>query len=1074
MDDLLAHRQWVRSLARRLAADEARADDLEQETWLAAVEHPPRDPRSIRGWLGTVVRNLHRNSLRGDVRRERRETATRLREPEPGAPEIVAEAETQHLLVSEVLALDEPYRSTVLLRWYEDLTPTEIAARQGVPVDTVKTRLRRAVDRLRERMDARFDGDRKAWCLLALGGGDRAGPGIGSAAGTKAALTGVAGGMAMGAGAKAAAVGAVMLVLCAALLWTRTDGGRRAARAPDVATSPSSGGGSSGRSGRSAVEESSPAPRAPAAGRFDRDLDLHGVVVRADGSPVAGAQVRAVDYPWRRTMTMNTAALFEGTPGPETTSDAAGEFAIRLRRGEARVLRASAEGLATREMGPFQAGERVKIVMTRAVALHVSVRDEAGAPVAGAALWLVGFGNRGDQPWVNARGTTDAAGKHDFDGLPGGAQVMVAPEAGAGDWGMQPTTLPAEGDATMDIVSPTGRTLRGRVFDAVSLAPVVGAQVGLGKAVLCATTTDGGGRFEVRGFSGKGERSLAVAAPGYPRAAVAVPPGDEPIDVALRRGFEAVGRVVDADGAALPGVRVAVEASQRGPAGEETSCGYATTGADGRFRIADLSRALPHALSAFTDGRGRVRLLVMPPLAEAEATDVGDVRLAAPRAIEGVVLKPDGSPWPGVEVQLSGPNVPQFSAISELGARETRRSDDLGRFRFADLSAGTYSVELRLPQQMPQSVGVTLPADRDVTDLMLPPRPSADAIAVQVVDDVGTPIPHTIVIGRGSLRAEVRVETDDAGRGKLRSPPDGKITRLLVGAPIPGAYLVSREVPVQPGVAEQRLVVERGVYVPVQVIDADGRPLVGARLHVEPPERGTVWGGTDENGRAKAIVPREGEVSIVFNGTVFSGLGDEFKMTDALLEARQDGVTAQSGEVVLRCRRVETGKSATVRVLAADGSPMAGVDVAVAGGGANFRRMAKTDADGRARLDDLPGRALRASAWGRLDAIFPDAVTFSPNGQEVVLKCPQGVTVTGSAVWSNGGAVEGASAIASWGSSGNFFTTVDRDGRFTVQVPAGEPGPFRLQIDARNGAGFVRAEREFTAADRDVRVEVKR
>ena len=73
MEDLLAHRQWVRALARRLAADESRADDLEQETWLAAMEHPPRDARSPRGWLGAVMRNLRRNERRGEYRRDRRE-----------------------------------------------------------------------------------------------------------------------------------------------------------------------------------------------------------------------------------------------------------------------------------------------------------------------------------------------------------------------------------------------------------------------------------------------------------------------------------------------------------------------------------------------------------------------------------------------------------------------------------------------------------------------------------------------------------------------------------------------------------------------------------------------------------------------------------------------------------------------------------------------------------------------------------------------------------------------------------------------------------------------------------------
>ncbi len=1071
MDDLLAHRQWVRSLARRLAADEARADDLEQETWLAAVEHPPRDPRSVRGWLGTVLRNLHRNSLRGDVRRERREAAPRLREPEPGAPEIVAEAETQHLLVSEVLALDEPYRSTVLLRWYEDLTPTEIAARQGVPVDTVKTRLRRAVDRLRERMDARFDGDRRAWCLLALGGGDGSGvgTGTGTVGGTKAALTGAAGGMAMGLATKLT-IAAAVLVAAGAFWWSRSDGGapppadggETASAAPPAAPKRDHRASVAGDSKPTTASTADPA--AP-----DRDLDLHGVVARADGTPVVGAKVQAVDYPWRRAQFVNFRGMFESHPGAETTTADAGAFRMRLRRGASTILRVSADGLATRDMGPYQAGQSVRITLTAAVKLRVNVRDEAGTPVASAALWLVGFG-RGEEPWIDARATTDSAGECEFDGLPGGAKAAIMPLSGSGDFGQERLTLPLSGKTTVDIVSPAGRMLRGRVFDAVTLSPVTGASVGAGIAQTCAVMTDGGGRFEIRGWTGKSAKDLHVTASGYGRACVPVG-ADGPIEIALRRGFAATGRVVGADGAPVAGAFVGLAASSRNGASQQVSTGSAVADAEGRFRVEDLDRAAIHALSAFAPGRGRIQRTVAPPRDGVDVMDVGDVLLPAARAIEGVVLRPDGTPSAGVDVRLAGPGAPSGG----LGGGEDRRTDDLGRFRYSDLGPGDYVVEARIPGASPLTANVTLTADRDVTDVVLPPKHAGDAIAVQVVDDAGTPIPHTIVLGYGSQHDELcRVETDDAGRARLRRPSKGKLARLLVGAPIPGPWLISSEVPIDPNVAEQRLVVERGAYVPVQVLDADGRPLVGARLHVEPPERGTVWSGTDGDGRTQAIVAREGEVSIVFSGTVFHGLGDKFKMEDALLEARQDGVTARSGEIVLRCRRVATGRSATVRVLAADGSPMEGIDVFVAGGGANFFRQSKTDAEGRARFEDLPGRELQSCPFGRPDTLFPGATKFVPSGQEVVLRCPEAIAVRGTAVWSSGEAVAGALAEASWGGSTTYLTRTDRDGRFAVQVPAGESGPFRLKFESFDGKTSLTAERDFTSTEHELRVELKR
>ena len=64
---------------------------------------------------------------------------------EAPADEIVARLETQRRVVDAVMALDEPYRTVVVYRYFDDLPPKEIAARLGVPVGTVKTRLKRAL-----------------------------------------------------------------------------------------------------------------------------------------------------------------------------------------------------------------------------------------------------------------------------------------------------------------------------------------------------------------------------------------------------------------------------------------------------------------------------------------------------------------------------------------------------------------------------------------------------------------------------------------------------------------------------------------------------------------------------------------------------------------------------------------------------------------------------------------------------------------------------------------------------------------------------------------------------------------
>src|SRR6185369_2913889 len=130
LDVLLRHHDWVRALARRLVADPNVADDVVQETWLEALRRPPRHATSARGWLGTVARNAARKLGRSATRRGRHETAAPpAHSRDVPAEDVAAEAEVGRRLVELVLALDEPYRSAVLLRWFEGLAPAEIAER---------------------------------------------------------------------------------------------------------------------------------------------------------------------------------------------------------------------------------------------------------------------------------------------------------------------------------------------------------------------------------------------------------------------------------------------------------------------------------------------------------------------------------------------------------------------------------------------------------------------------------------------------------------------------------------------------------------------------------------------------------------------------------------------------------------------------------------------------------------------------------------------------------------------------------------------------------------------------------
>ena len=163
---LMEHGDLVRRLAPRLVRDPDVADDLVQETWLAAIERPPERSEAGVAWLRAVMRNIAVRLHRGDGRRHARERAAATGEATESTFDVVERLALQHEVVQAVLALDEPYRTTLLLRYLDDLSPDDIARRMDVPRNTVRARLYRARRRIREQLDERCGRD--AWCAALL------------------------------------------------------------------------------------------------------------------------------------------------------------------------------------------------------------------------------------------------------------------------------------------------------------------------------------------------------------------------------------------------------------------------------------------------------------------------------------------------------------------------------------------------------------------------------------------------------------------------------------------------------------------------------------------------------------------------------------------------------------------------------------------------------------------------------------------------------------------------------------------------------------------------------------------
>lgn len=156
---LLEHEPWIRRLAKSLVADENRVNELIQHVLTEALKNPPRNPRP---WITVVMRAAAWRMRRSESRRKFRENAVAREEMQlPGVPGADQE-ETRRRLVSLVQELEPAYREVLLAHFFEDLSLEEFAKRQGVPSATMRTRLRRALAQMREKLRAHY-GDPSRW-----------------------------------------------------------------------------------------------------------------------------------------------------------------------------------------------------------------------------------------------------------------------------------------------------------------------------------------------------------------------------------------------------------------------------------------------------------------------------------------------------------------------------------------------------------------------------------------------------------------------------------------------------------------------------------------------------------------------------------------------------------------------------------------------------------------------------------------------------------------------------------------------------------------------------------------------
>ncbi|MCC6406089.1 MAG: sigma-70 family RNA polymerase sigma factor [Planctomycetes bacterium] len=734
---LLEHRDYVKRLARKLVFDAALAEDVEQEVWAIALARPPRDASALKAWLATVARNTVRLAARSSSRRGAREREVARSESVSAADELVDREALRKDLIDAVLALDEPYRETVILRYVDELPPREIAARTGAHVEAVKSRLKRGLELLRARLDRRF-GSRASWCLALTGRLELA---PSSAALALHSFGSVSTAFALMSTTKKLSLAVLVVAALAVIVPWRIDAAEVVPGAPRAETSEFAEVAPAPREDSRAAVATEPATAsaAPLAAPTARSVETGVLEVLAqwsdDHTPIAGlwvtlrASASSPSFEPRSARTdADGLARFEDVP--------TGDVQLETDRGG-------------QDFGLVRADKvrRKTLSLERGVAVEGRVLDLAGEPVADAEIWLTRYPDFVDGFPVTKSG---ADGRYSIVGVRAGERYIGAREPRHAPSGSHSIYANPGATLSLDLVlGGPASSIAGHVLD-VQGRPIVNALVVVGPKDApeivrpdgtvfltpdgCATRTDATGRFELRGLLA-GESWVEARAAGFlvASARVVLPAdGWAESELTLERGATLIGSVRLANGGPA---RQALVTAKSTLDHEQHST---TTELDGSFRFDGLRPGATALHAEWGDQEWRDATLELV----AQETR-WDVVLEQGRELVGRVLDETGAPAAGLRVELE-----RGSRDDEPFLRAAKTDLD-GRFRLRGVAERDHVLRVFAEGSglfaLGEFTGVR-PSDQElVVRLDAASRPSVRIVGRVITPDGDTPAGTTIM-----------------------------------------------------------------------------------------------------------------------------------------------------------------------------------------------------------------------------------------------------------------------------------------------------------------------------------------
>lgn len=828
-ESLLEQVGWVHELARRLVVDPGLREDVAQEALLVALERRPA-VLSPRAWLSRLVRNIAWEMNRSEGRR--RALARSAGEPRRlESPDQLAElAELQARLALSVTRLAEPYRSTVLQRYFRGRSAEEIARREGVPAATVRTRLKRALDQLREEFREEQRERRGAWLALLV----PAPPLEGALLPTTASLL-TTGGLAV----KSISVLLGLVVLSLAVFFvarsddevTATPEEVEAAGPPPVELEPPV------ETPAETALEPPAGPREPLATRAEVEgttLALEGVVIdRETREPVTA--FRAIVR--RRSGT--TAAGSYSDVANERVTDPGGRFRFAMAESGTYRLQVFHPAYLPADQGDVivdEASESTSLLVELDPGLSVSgwaLDDETGRPVAGVLVLSTRGSNvellRRGKPELYAHTVTDARGRFHLAGLDETCGAIAALHEGYAEaWA---SVTPGQPEL-VELRLKRGPHLFGTAYDDAGRPKggvwitLHGDELPLGRPLV--TGDDGTyrtppvrpGTVELRATPPSGETDDSFGFSAEWQVARVKEGADVRVDFGARRDWARwIGTLFGSDGKALSGASVSIFYSPTDPLEFENLLSNArdcTTDERGRFdfRKVPLGR---YRLLVWSGGKsilGRDVTIVL----ETPGVHEEDIHLDASQAdghcrIRGSVV--DAAT--GRPIETEG-RLSVMASQTSPGFRSWRadaRAD--GTFELDGLPEGRTQVYAVAQGWSPTPEVLTLREDHSVEDLRLVlTRSGTLHLVLEGFVDLAPRAFRYAVFRPGEQMMPPQ-------EGRIPEPGLGELTRPLA----PGAWQVQVQVEGL-GSAQRAFEVVAGEVTPVELRPED--------LVLEPPE----------------------------------------------------------------------------------------------------------------------------------------------------------------------------------------------------------------------------------------------